>query len=282
MGVRNQEREVLNRLEAKTLDARFLAEIRDGLNCSPFEAQAVLSVVHEVYAPCLDCAPAEAPPGRVTLVAVSAEEPAGKPLAKCQKLTVTLTVHRGAEDDQILKHKGPAAFRQARIPDLCQQALSQGAVLTAEDLAYRVFFVTPRTITRDLAALRQSDPRAVIPMRSTLHDMGPALTHRVQIVRQALTGKTTHEISRSLRHSPEAVANYLSTFTRCVQLSRRNMAVNQIAFLVRRGPGLVERYVDLLNECESAPEMQYHLDELLRLGACAPGKKIRKEGAVDG
>ena len=70
-----------------------------------------------------------------------------------------------------------------RIPDLCQQALSQGALLTAEDLAYRVFFVTPRTISRDLIAVRQANPDVLIPMRSTLHDLGPVLTHRTQIVR---------------------------------------------------------------------------------------------------
>ena len=42
MGVRNKKRETLRRLDSKTLDARFLNEIKTGLNCSPFEAEAVL------------------------------------------------------------------------------------------------------------------------------------------------------------------------------------------------------------------------------------------------
>jgi hypothetical protein len=49
MGVRNQNREILKRLDSKTLDARFLTEIEQGLTCSPFEAEAVLEVVKEVY-----------------------------------------------------------------------------------------------------------------------------------------------------------------------------------------------------------------------------------------
>jgi len=53
MGVRNQNREVLERLDSKTLDARFTTEIEHGLNCSPFEAEAVLDVVKEVYFPFL-------------------------------------------------------------------------------------------------------------------------------------------------------------------------------------------------------------------------------------
>lgn len=267
MGIRDARREELLRLEAKTLDARFLVVIRDGLSCSPFEAEAVLEAVREVYFPFLDEAAGQAPPGKVTLVAVDAEEPAGKPVADCCKVTVCLTVHRGADDDRILQHEGPAALRRARIPELCQEALSQGGLLTAEDLAYRVFFVTPRTISRDLKALRESDPPGLmIPMRSTVHDLGPVLTHRTEIVRLSLEGKTTSEICTILRHSPRAVANYLSTFVRCVQLHQKGMQVGQIAFLLRRGRTLVQRYLELLATCQSDRNYAYHLDELMRLG----------------
>jgi len=266
MGIRNAEREELFRLEAKTLDARFLTIVRDGLNCSAFESEAVLEAVREVYFPFWDEAAGQAPPGKVTLVAVDAEEPAGKPVLACHKVTVCLTVHRGAEDDRILQQDGPAALRQARIPELCQEALSQGGLLTAEDLAYRVFFVTPRTISRDLKALRQAEPGVMIPMRSTVHDLGPVLTHRTEIVRLALEGKTSSEICTILRHSPRAVANYLSTFVRCAQLHRKGLQVGQIAFLLRRGRSLVQRYLELLAVCETDRNYAYHLDELMRLG----------------
>ena len=68
MGIRNQKRETLKRLDSKTLDAKFLQEIQHGLNCSP----------------------------------------------------------------------------------------------------YRVFFVSPRTISRDLNILRQTEPAVIIPLRSTV------------------------------------------------------------------------------------------------------------------
>src|SRR5436853_7534225 len=99
MGVRNVRRQERRRLEAKTLDARFLTEIQQGLNCSPFESEAVLKVVKEVYFPFLD--QVESPPavpGKLTVVGVCADEPAGKPIAKCEKRVVSLTLHRGAAD----------------------------------------------------------------------------------------------------------------------------------------------------------------------------------------
>lgn len=273
MGIRQRVREVIERLDSKTLDARFTTEIEQGLSCSPFEAQAVLGVVKEVYLPFLASEANPAAPGTITFMAVAADEPAGKPVAQCKKQTVSLLLHRGTQDDILILKNGPAAFRQARLLDLCQQALSQGALLTSEDLAYRVFFVTPRTISRDLKVVRQAHPDVLIPMRSTLHDLGPVLTHRTKIVRLALQGKTTSQICQIMRHSPEAVANYLSTFARCAQLAAKEMQVGQIAFLLRRGPALIKAYLDLLAECKADRNMAYHLDELLRLGSCGVEKK---------
>jgi hypothetical protein len=273
MGVRNAKREELGRLECKTLDAQFRTVIQDGLNCSPFEAEAVTDAVKEVYGPYLNGSSDSLPPGTMRVVAVDADEPAGKPVAECQKRTIRLPVHRGVEDDRCLQQEGAEAFRRSRIPDLCQEALSQGALLTREDLAYRVFFISPRTISRDLAALREKDSTIPLPLRGTVHDIGPVLTHRVHIVRLALEGKTMTQICQIMRHSPAAVANYVSTFTRCAQLAKKDMQAGQIAFLLRRGRGLIERYLDLLKECEKDKNHAYHLEELLRIGQAPVGEK---------
>ena len=136
MGLRNAEQEILRRLESKTLDAQLRQILVAGLNCSPFEADAVIDAAQEVYFPFLEQhGEALARPGQVTLVAVAADEPAGKSVADCAKCNVSLTLHRGAEDDRLLAQKGPLGFRRERIPELCQQALSQGALLTRDDLA---------------------------------------------------------------------------------------------------------------------------------------------------
>ncbi len=281
MGVRNSKKMVLQRTENKTLDARFLEIITQGLNCSNFEAQAVLDVVHEVYYPYLDEACTKAPPGKVTVVAVSADEPAGKKISECAKVTVCLTVHRGSEDDRLLSEKGPKVFRRSRLADLCQQALSQGALLTREDLAHHVFYVSTRTISRDLAYLRKENPLTPIPLRSTVQDIGPVLTHRVWIVQLVLEGKTMSEICQYTRHSPAAVANYQSTFARCAFLAQQGMEVGQIAFLLRRGRSLIRSYMELLEQCGTDRNKKYHLDELLRVDEAKREKKIRR-GWEDG
>jgi len=276
MGILNAKAELVSRLSDKTLEAQFLAIITDGLNCSPFEGRAVLSAVEEVYGPYLGAEGAKAPPGSISLIAVDADEPAGKPLAACLKRPVLLQLHRGPDDDRLLKEKGPSAFRRERLPALLQEALSQGALLTREDLAFRVFFCGTRTISRDLAALRAIKPHPpALPLRGTVHDIGPVLTHRTQIVSMALDGKTMSEISLAMRHSPAAVANYLSTFTRVARLEREGLGSGQIAYLLGRGPTLVAKYLDLLGRCAGSAAWTQTLEQMLR-----PGESGGKTGTL--
>jgi hypothetical protein len=75
VGVRNPRKQELQRFESKTLDAQFPTIVEQGLHCSPFEAEAALEVVNEIYFPFLDQAMCSAPPGKITLVAVCAVQP---------------------------------------------------------------------------------------------------------------------------------------------------------------------------------------------------------------
>ena len=74
-----------------------------------------------------------------------------------------------------------------------------------------------------------------------------------------------------------AVTNYLSTFTRCAQLAKENMQAGQIAFLLRRGRGLMLHYLELLKECRQDKNLGYHLEELLKIGQAGALKKGAKE-----
>jgi hypothetical protein len=277
MGIRNKKAEEFQRLEAKSLDLQFRNQIMEGLGCSKFEAEAILGVVREVYGPYLGQSEKRVPPGYLGLVCVDSNEPAGKPVADCQMCAVLLHVHRGPKDDRRLQQEGSTEFRRARIVDLCQEALSQGGLLTREDLAYRIFYVSPRTISRDLRWLRENKPDTPVPLRSNVHDIGPVLTHREQIIEHALMGKTTSEICEVMHHSPEAVANYLGTFTRCVFLSRQGLHPAQIAYLLGHGRGLIERYLQIVDDSKMDKNKAFHLEELLRPAAPGVEKKASRE-----
>lgn len=137
--VRQPEREQLNRLTVKTLDQVFIVRAKEGLNCSLFEAEALTDLVKEVYFPWLS-RPEAIQAGQLVLTAVSADEPGHKPLSWCKMVPVVLTLYAGKEDYEYRvgqqQKQGITALRRRQIARMAQEALDQGALLTAEDLPF--------------------------------------------------------------------------------------------------------------------------------------------------
>lgn len=259
---RQSEREQLNRVSVKTLDQVFITRVREGLGCSSFEAQALTDLVQEVYFPWLS-QPEAIQAGQLVMTAVSASEPGHKALSKCKMTPVVLTLHAGKEDHQYrLTHRphGTVALRRRQIERMAQEALDQGALLTAEDLAFRIFNCGLRTISRDLQALAKQD--TVVPLRSQQKDVGRALTHRVQAVELYLKRCTFTQIRQRIHHSLSAIANYIVTFTVVVVHTRDGHAVDEIAFLMQTSPALVRQY-QALYECYNTPEYRERIDEIV-------------------
>jgi hypothetical protein len=159
-------------LTVKTLDQVFIMRVKEGLGCSQFEAEALTGLVKEVYFPWLS-QPEAIQAGQLAMTAVSADEPGHKPLSKCKMVLVVLTLYAGKEDHRYrLSYKGPkgtVALRQRQTERMAHEALDQGALLTAEDLAFRIFNCGLRTISRDLQALAAQD--VVVPLRSQQKDV---------------------------------------------------------------------------------------------------------------
>ena len=63
------------RLSQKQLDQQFTYEIVHGLQCSPFEASAILDSVYQVYAPYFETS-GTLKPGQLLFQVISAEAPA--------------------------------------------------------------------------------------------------------------------------------------------------------------------------------------------------------------
>lgn len=256
---RQMEREQLHRLSVKTLDQVFIARACEGLSCSMFEAQALTELIKEVYFPWLT-QPEAIQAGQLAMIAVSADEPGHKPLAKCKMKPVMLTLYAGEEDHKYRLKHGVSAFRQHQIERMVNEALDQGALLTAEDLAFRIFNCGLRTISRDLKTLAEKGE--IVPLRSQQKDAGRALTHRVQVVELYLKRYTFTQIRQRMRHSLLSIANYVITFALVVAHTRDGHSVDEIAFLMQISAGLVRQYQELYERYNN-PEYQERIDEMI-------------------
>lgn len=260
--IRQPAVEQQHRMTVKTLDQVFITRAQEGLGCSLFEAQALTDLVKDVYFPWL-AQPEAIQAGQLVLTVVSAEEPGHKPLKYCNMVPVILTLYAGVEDYEYrLAHgrDGVAALRQRQIERMANEALDQGGLLTAEDLALRIFNCGLRTISRDLKALAARE--AVVPLRSQQKDAGRALTHRAQAVELYLQRYTFTQIRERIRHSLSAIANYVVTFTLVVAHTHKGHPVDEIAFLMQISPTLVRQYQELYQRYNT-PAYRERIDEIM-------------------
>lgn len=240
--INNSSYERWDRLGNKSLDQQFLQEIVQGLSCSPFEGKAVLDAVYRVYGHYFETS-TSLKPGQVRMQVLATEARAGQSIAESPQVMVVLTVNDEKEDLGIREQGGVVALRRHKIERLCREAFDQGGLLTVEDLAYRILNCGERTICRDLACFRKTD--IVIPLRSTVQDIGRTLSHRLSIIKLWAQGKEYSEISRQAYHSLKAVQNYVDKFKRTVLLSREGYDATHISFLLRLSTPLVEQYLEL-------------------------------------
>jgi hypothetical protein len=231
-----------DRLADKQLDRQFVNELTHGLQCSPFEAHAILDTVYKVYAPYFETS-GTLKPGQILLQVISVDEGPSTRLADGKQITVVLTLDAGEEDLNIRKEQGVIGLRRHRIQRVCVEAFQQGGLLTVEDLANRLFNCGQRTLSRDLQALREDD--IVLPLRSIIKDMGRSISHRCIIVKEWLKGQEYTDISRNTHHSVAAVRNYIEKFKRVIALAEEGFDTHTIAFLVKLSAVLVKEYYHL-------------------------------------
>lgn len=249
-----------NRLQAKSLDAQFMNEMVTGLNCSPFEAEAIVEKVHEIYTPLLETSQG-LKPGQIQVMVIDASVAPNVPLAKAKQRLVTLTLHAGEPDIEIRKRGSVPALRQARLCRMCQEAFQQGGLLTLEDLA-NLFNCGVRTLVNDLAALRKK--KIVPPLRSTTKDMGRAITHRRLIITLWLQGLEYSEIAHKTCHSLDSVANYVDKFKRCVALFTSGFDLHTVALMVKLSAALTQEFQQIHSQIQGVPHRLRELEEFLK------------------
>ena len=259
--INNSSLDKWSRLKAKSLDNQFLNEMVKGMNCSPFEAKAILESVHKVYGDYFEHSQ-ELAPGKAKFIVISTKESPATKLEDAALESVTLTINDEKEDLPIKEKLGVIGLRQHRLARICNEAFMQGGLLTVEDIANRIFCCSERTIVRDLKDLREEN--IFLPLRSTIKDMGRTLSHRSLIVKEWVKGSEYTEIARKTNHSVKAVNNYVSKFKQVVALMEEDYDVQTIAFLTKISKRLAEEYIDIKAHSVIVPSRKHELETLLK------------------
>jgi hypothetical protein len=187
--------------------------------------------------------------GQVLWLAVAADELPGrnKRMQNTRLLPILLDlvtaedIHEAAATGQRLQ------TRRKKILRLFRQAFDQGAVLSQADVGL-LLHLDASTISGTVLDHERSSGE-VIPRRGTIHDLGRSISHKAVICYKRLVEKkATSQVAQETFHSPEEVEYYVQCFRR-IQLCRDNgMSVEDIALATGHSQGLVQEYLDLLQE----------------------------------
>jgi hypothetical protein len=259
--INNSSLQKWERLSQKQIDTQFINKLKKGMNCSMFEADAIKNVVYEVYHPFFDNA-GTMMPGQILFEVVSVENGPQKQLSDCKMLSVVLTLDAGITDLEVKKDQGVIGLRRHRLQRITNEAFQQGGLLTVEDIANRLLNCGERTLCRDIKYFKNQS--IVLPLRSTIKDMGKSITHRTMIVKHWLLGLEYTDIARKTNHSIDAVSNYIDKFKRVACLTKTNHEINTIAFLIKISPELAQQYYDLFNTLPAIGSRKEELEDLVK------------------
>lgn len=237
--------QLVARLQSKSIKNSIVNSIARDFNLTPILAEAYFTQVKGYF---LQHADLRLSSGQLQYLAISDNEPAGKPVALCTKTSVALTLHNPEEDLPVYKKSGLRGLRQHRLLRITKEAIEQGALLSYEDIAF-VLTTSIVTVKRDVAAMRRRG--LTIPSRGWRHEMGRGQTHKTQILDLYLSGYQFSDIEKRTHHSETAVKRYIQDFSKIILLHQKKFSVDQIRIATGFSNRLIGEYLKLYQRCSN-------------------------------
>lgn len=197
--------------------------------------------------------------------AVSADEPAGKPIKFCKLVPVKITLFKSS-DKKIRKKIGARKLRELLIKRFTEEAYSQGGLLSQEDLS-EMLFVSVRTVKRTVKSLK--DKGINVETRGFVKDIGPTISHKAKIVELALKRYTSTEIAFRTKHTLTSIARYIRNFIKVCCLLEKDFPLEKISRLTKISEKVAGEYRNLYLKYIKDSSLKERLDELL----CYTGSK---------
>lgn len=239
----------------------FSATLKRDFNFSPIKLVAIKEEVDQIISSLTQ----KRRPGDVIYWAVSAGEPAGKPLEEAKLVATTLTFYDpldmpGKDTNRDINRVSDIKFKKA--VRLAAQAKAAGAYLTYADLGY-LLGIHSEAISR----LIKANPSVVVPLRGQSCDIGQGITHRKKIISLYLEMHTETEIASRTGHSYESIENYINEFANVYVLYSRGMPLALIRRVTGRSTRLVSAYIELIEQYQG-PDYAFrfaHLKQIFKM-----------------
>lgn len=228
---------------------KFLTEY--GYDHGPVIARAI---VEDILATIERCCPERISPQTVVWLAVRlGTHGRQKGISVSDLVPVHLRINTESEiellTDLSLRRRRQArrAFNRARFARWCFEAYEQGGVLTQLDLS--LLSGLSACYVSKLLREYETETGEIVPTRGTVHDLGPAVTHKGEVVRRWLRHQSPVQIARETKHSQASVDRYIADYQK-VRLLAQKIPVADVPALTGLSAGVVDQYTELLQAFE--------------------------------
>ena len=263
----------ISRLKVKNSEQAIIQLISENFNLASKVAEAYYSEIKQYFSEHMTN---KAKGGEMLYEAIDIDEPAGKPIKNSKRKLIKLTFQT-SEDFKIIKEKGLPELRRYKIQRFCNETISQGAVLTYEDLAH-LFTTSIGTIKSDARILREQ--KILIPTRGREKDIGRTITHKKQIIEFYLQKYSFTEIKTRTHHSSESIERYLNEFKKIICLKENKIDISKIRLITKRSETLIKEYLEIYERAKKNPIKYLNLKDLqesLKKGALELNLRLGKE-----
>lgn len=260
----NSKEDQERRLQIKNINQQMKNLAVQGTGISPWEAEVLVDLIEEVYFSELN--QNELKPGQIKYHCIAAEEGPGKSLKDCKMLPVVLTLfdERDKGDFSGSSNKDRSLeLRRRRLVRIAEEAKEQNGYLTQEDLS-ELLMCDIRTIRRDIKNLK--DIGIILPTRGQQKDIGPGVSHRALAIRLWLEGKEPVAVAQQIKHSIEAVENYLTKFKRVSFLKEKQFNDFEIALTVGISVYAAKTFSQIYEESKNKAFFKQRLEEINLIG----------------
>jgi len=182
--------------------------------------------------------------GQTYYNAIRMEEPAGKPLAKCQTKRIKLTL-LAPEDLEIERKHSLEFLKYVTISRLCWEAYQQGCLLTQEDLA-RLMRISVSGVKTIMRKYRREG--VTLPTRGNFYDIGPGVSVKYHAVKMYLSGLPIIEISWRIHQSVYVVEQYIQDYEKVCRGIEAGLGIAGLAKSVKLSEALIKQYIELYRE----------------------------------
>jgi hypothetical protein len=171
--------------------------------------QAIVEMIERFYPPSTHLRPGQTP---WVTVDKDAKGSYGKHMSQTRLTSVVLDLIPATEATERKDGKKLREIKKDAVAGLFTQAYEQGGCLTNVETALLLLKMLPSTVSKYTREWEREND-TLLPRRGPIHDMGPTLTHKKEIIeRLFLQGKSVEQVMRETYHSAEAITLYIVAF----------------------------------------------------------------------